>query len=296
MPLGFARSVLTHQAAVAGVSGYAFNDGQAVNAANKASYNVNVNSTLSNTTDISAVFWIRINGTGQIDSPGTRLMRFIDSNDSGGGSINLFSDRVEMNWYDPTRNNLAINTSTSSNTNYNTTNFATNVLDGAWHCVMIGMGGTNTANRYIYIDGNDCGVDKQTFINNLTATGTDADDIRNFNIGYQASSGTTTTYTAAWERGAQFDIGPIWWYGSFVDFSNSTTRGYYYNAGNTDGYVDGGTDGTGGGATQPVLYLYHTASTLANGGTNSTTPSLVTQSSGAITILDTTGPGSGDAY
>ena len=85
MPLGFAKSILTTAGAAGGSAARAFNDGQAVNAANKATYNIPVNGGFANNHRFSFVAWVRINGTSQLDSPGVRAMRFINGGDSGGG-------------------------------------------------------------------------------------------------------------------------------------------------------------------------------------------------------------------
>ena len=58
--------------------------------------------------------------------------------------------------------------------------------------------------------------------------------------------------------------------------------------------MDGGTDGTAGGAPQPEFYLYNTGSGLINGGSVSATISTTSGGSGSITNFDSTnGPGSG---
>ena len=59
--------------------------------------------------------------------------------------------------------------------------------------------------------------------------------------------------------------------------------------------MDGGTNGTAGGAPQPEFYLYNTGSGLINGGSVSGTISTVSGGSGSITNFDSTnGPGSGN--
>lgn len=296
MPLGFAKSILTTAGAVGGNAARAFNDGQAINAANKASYNIPVNGGFANNHRFSFVAWVRINGTSQIDSPGVRAMRFINSGDSGGGSWSIFSNSFNINFFNGTQN-PAPTTDGCGNTKYNTTNFASNFLDGSWHCVMFAMDPTDNTNRPLYIDGEDVQPATIHSGSNFTSDG-DMDGIQNINLGYQGSSGTSTSYNAAWERGAEFDFGPIWFYDTHIDFSSSSVRAKYYNSALTDGYVDGGTDGTAGGAAQPELYLYHSATTLVNGGSlSSVTPSKVTKGSGDVVVVPTTeGPGSGDSY
>ena len=73
-------------------------------------------------------------------------------------------------------------------------------------------------------------------------------------------------------------------------------RRYFYDPANTDGFVDPGTDGTGGGAPQPDLFLYHNGTSLTNGGTESPAdgPTVFKTGTGSINYIATTdGPGSG---
>lgn len=294
MPLGFAKSLLAKTAAAAGTTAArAFNDGEAVGASDKASYRIPVAGGFANNHRYSVVAWVRINGTGQVGSPGVRILRFINGGDSGGGSWTLFNNEMNFNFFNGSQN-PAPTTNGCGNSKYTTSNFASNFLDGSWHCVMMAFDPSDSSKRPFYIDNEDVQATTQT--STFSSDG-DMDGIQQITMGYQASTPNNTSYNANWERGAQFDFGPIWFYDTYIDFTSSTVRGYYYNASNTDGYVDGGTDGTDGGAAQPELYLYHSASTLVNGGSLSVTPTKVTKGSGDIVVVPTTeGPGSGDTY
>ena len=61
--------------------------------------------------------------------------------------------------------------------------------------------------------------------------------------------------------------------------------------------MDGGTDGTDGGADAPEVYLYHNGTTIVNGGTQSGTLRINGDASGDavnVTLIDAdNGPGSG---
>ena len=291
MPLGFAKSIFSRSAAAgAAAQGYWRGQGGADSAANYAYYTVDISNAADSVNDYSFVFWFRAlasdwatgdNGIFyQIRNSTTRDVEvYSQYQDDGGGDINDHSINNFMRLGGGSRQN---STFTSGDDYFTSGTFASSVADGEWHCLMIN--GSNTASkRRIYLDNVDVQKDAQT----------DRVD----QIGFGGASGQLNAgFSGAFPgAGAVFDYGPCWLYDSEIDFSSSTNRGYYYNAGNTDGYVDGGTDGTAGGAAQPEFYLYNTGSGLVNGGSVSGSISTTSGGSGTITDYDSTnGPGSGN--
>lgn len=297
MPIGFAKSIFS-RSAVAAAAGQGYSRGTAGTDAvtDYGYYKIQPNAgavDLSQSNEWSLISWFRLIPSDfqagkeymmpwQIEAGGTRYIeiRFQYHNDGGGDDndhsiICNFNNGSQIKFF---------GSYASGNDYFTPTSFANDVVDGSWHCLMV-RGSATAANRQIYLDGANI---LKTTDTNITAGTTPLDAATlDFNM---------STFTGAFPAaGANFDIGPTWFYDTAVDFSNSTNRGYYYNAGNTDGYVDGGTDGTAGGATQPDLYLYNTGTGLVNGGTCTPTISQVTSGSGTVTDFDSTnGPGSGN--
>tara|TARA_Y100000004_G_C8816954_1_gene370198 strand:- start:362 stop:823 length:462 start_codon:yes stop_codon:yes gene_type:complete len=138
-----------------------------------------------------------------------------------------------------------------------------------------------------YLDGN--GTNEAS--GNALTTTLDASDFTHIQL-RNTNGGHNTSYSANFESGPGFELGPIWLYDSYLDFTSSTVRGYFYNSSNTDGYVDGGTDGTDGGAPTPAVYMYHNDSTLQVSSSETPTVNTVSTNSGSIVVVDD-GPGSG---
>jgi len=310
MPLGFAKDILAKGATAVGA--YAFNDNKAgadsvINGADKAAYVTTLGaSKLTDAGAFSLVMWVRVNGfAGNVDTSATYsgndytilLQSYRGTgypNSNNGFNLVLGPDGIGGNFY-----NNVINvglTSSKSGGSYDTVaKYKSNLLNGRWHCVMWSMSLTSVANSRLYVDGVDVGAGRGT---DTSGTSSNQNQWPIFPFRYNRQDAITAAYTADQECGATVDIGPTWFYDSIVDFSNATTRGYYYNAANTDGYVDGGTAGTTGGAAAAKLYWYHSASTLVMGGSlANTTTTKVTKGSGDINIIsNTAGPGSGGTY
>jgi len=310
MPLGFARSVLTKPAS-ASVGAYAFNDNKAgassaINGADKASYVTTLGaSKLTDAGAFSIVMWLRVNGfTGNVDTAATyggndytillQSYKGTGANDNNGFNFTLNTTSLECNFYNNVIN-IFVNSSKSGGSYDTAQKYKDNLLNGRWHCVMLSHSLSTAASSRLYIDGVDVAAGRGTDTSGTTSN-QDVWPIFPFRMNRQPT--ITAGYTADMECGATVDIGPTWFYDSVVDFSSSTVRGYYYNASNTDGYVDGGTAGTTGGAAAAKLYWYHSASTLVMGGSlANTTTTKVTKGSGDINIIsNTAGPGSGGTY
>lgn len=310
MPLGFARSVLTKPAAAVGA--YAFNDNKAgassaINGADKASYVTTLGATkLSDAGAFSIVMWLRVNGfTNNVDTAATfggndytillQSYKGTSPNDNNGFNMTLNTTSLECNFYNNVIN-IFVN-STKSGGSYDTAaKYKSNLLNGRWHCVMLSHSLSTAASSRLYIDGVDVAAGRGT---DTSATTSNQNVWPIFPFRFNRQPTITAGYTADQECGATVDIGPTWFYDSVVDFSSSTVRGYYYNASNTDGYVDGGTAGTTGGAAAAKLYWYQPSSgNLVMGGSlANTTVSKVTKGSGDINIIsNTAGPGSGGTY
>ena len=316
MPLGFAKSTFTYAAAATGSGARAFFGGTRDNSGSPgdvATYRVAMkNARFSNNTGISFVYWIRYKFSELSSNNQHRVLTYRDYQDLGGGQTwvgngtNPFA--IGANIYNGNQN-IVMSIGKSGSTYGNNLTAAQGVGDGSWHCVMMRLDMADASKRSIYIDGedhtagqtagasvssttsgNNPKLDEIDFIGIKAAPGTDKDDTR---TGGDVDGGGYTSNSS--QQFPSADLGPVWFYDTDVDFTSSSVRAKYYNASNTDGYVDGGTDGTDGGAGQPELYLYHNASTLLNGGSLSTrAPFVVANGSGAISIVaDTDGPGSG---
>ena len=316
MPLGFAKSTFTYAASAATGSGArAFFGGTRDNSGTPgdvATYRVAMkNDRFADNTGVSFVYWIRYKFSELSSNNQHRVLTYRQHNDQGGGQTwvgngtNPFA--IGANIYNGSQN-IVMSIGKSGSTYGNNLTAAQGVGDGNWHCVMMRLDMSDASKRSIYIDGEDhtagqtlhssvsttTGSDPKLneidFIGIKAAPGTDKDDTR---LGGDVDGGGYTSNNS--QQFPSADLGPVWFYDTDVDFTSSSVRAKYYNASNTDGYVDGGTDGTDGGASQPELYLYHNASTLLNGGSLSTrAPFVVSNGSGAISIVaDTDGPGSG---
>jgi hypothetical protein len=298
MPLGFGRSTFTYKApAVAGSGAYAFADSDNTGTGNGATYNPYWSSPpLSNGTAMSFVIWIRLKDTtnATFDNGITRLISL--SSDSFGSqvSINLSTSATGcyMNFLDTGGKNNIVNPTKSTGLGQNTASWQSNVINGEWHCFMTSLNQASaTTNATWWIDSTDCtsintGSTNRAFGHALG----NMNYIRLRNMEY-ADTGTYGPWQG--EGGKFFELGPIWVYNSYIDFNNSTNRSYFYNASNTDGFVDGGTDGTAGGAPTPNIYMYHDGTNLI-GSPSFTSQNLVTKGSGSIRIISNTeGPGTG---
>ncbi len=170
-------------------------------------------------------------------------------------------------------------------------NFMSAIADGAWHCIMVSM--DSDASNGIgcwFLDG---GSTNEASGNALTVS-LEASQFKYIAL-RNNNGGHNTNYGSGFESGPGFELGPIWLYDSYLDFTSSTVRGYFYNSANVDGFVDGGSDGTQGGAPSPDVYMYHNASTLVVAGDSTPTVNTVTSNGGAIVVIPSSeGPGSGD--
>jgi hypothetical protein len=301
MPLGFAKSTFTYAAAATSTGARAFNGGTTDNSSSDvATYRVPMSNRFAQNNGISIIYWIRYKHA-ELNTNQFRTVVYRDSQDQGGGQAwcgagtNPFG--LGMNLYNGSTN-IVMSCGKSGSTFGNNLTAFQGLGDGSWHCIMLRIDITDASKRHIYIDGEDhtAGQTAGSSVNSSTGSHPKLDDIRF--VGLKSQPGNDTSGGAYTGNDTQdfpsADMGPVWFYDTDVDITSSSVRAKYYNASNTDGYVDGGTDGTDGGASQPELYLYHTASTLANGGSLSNTPAKVTSGSGDIAIVGpTAGPGSG---
>lgn len=336
MPLGLAKAVLGQPTiAAAGATGFAaHNDGQAINASAKAGFAIKRNSAANNTSTnllaghssgdnqmqrVSMVMWYRIDGTSEVENQGNGI-RLMHSGWYGDNRQLQFTYDTGFGYH------LGLVGSTNAYVRYMSTattqpagtiskaSYDSTYLDGAWHCVMATLiltdDATNPSTQSHIYHGDDGPGGESTF-------GSGNQDVRLLDfasIGYADSNDSAGSYSrhsssspsfpnygssTFSERGAKADLGPIWVYtDQTIDFGVQANRRKFFNPANTDGFVDPGTDGTGGGAPQPELFLYHNGSTLVNGGTQTnTTISTASKGGGAINIIPASeGPGSGDTY
>lgn len=292
MPIGFAKSILSTSAAAGAASqGYWRGVGGADSATNHAYFTVDISNAANSVSDYTFVFWFRAlasdwntgdNGIfWQIRNNTDRDIEiFSQKQDDGGGDIN---DHSINDFFRTSSSSRQQSSFTSGDDFFNSTTFGQQVADGSWHCLMIN--GSQTASK------------RRMFLDNVNIQKDAQSDLATGSIAFGGSSGKLNAgFSGAFPgAGATYDYGPCWLYDSEVDLSSSSNRAFFFNASNTDGYVDGGTDGTAGGAPQPEFYLYNTGSGLINGGSVSATISTTSGGSGSITNFDSTnGPGSGN--
>ena len=171
--------------------------------------------------------------------------------------------------------------------------FYQDFCDRQWHCMTWSVkdaGTGSTATGGLYIDGVKY-ADALAFGN-----GTSNANMASFRYLYLGGNHTQASDTFDNSESAEFpgDIGPIWWDASYIDLTNSTNMAKFYDSGNTDGYVDLGTDGTASGLSQPDIYIYQSGTSslnLQSGGTTSC--SFTTLDGGSNSIVVGDGPGSG---
>ena len=171
--------------------------------------------------------------------------------------------------------------------------FYQDFADRQWHCMTWSVkdaGTGSTATGGLYIDGVKY-ADALAFGNGTTNA-----TMASFRYLFLGGNHTQASDTFDNSEGAEFpgDIGPIWWDASYIDLTNSTNLAKFYDAGNTDGYVDLGTDGTASGLSQPDIYIYQSGTSslnLQSGGTTSC--SFTTLDGGSNSIVVGAGPGSG---
>lgn len=296
MPLGFAKSVLTTAGTAATVSAKAFtNDATQPTGSGAFTLDKVATYTVSHSTapfsdgqHFSMVFWFRLaQQDGNIDTPASRFIYMTNSGQSDlwGMVFGNGSNISYMNCLNSSGNKLVQPYGSSYAAN---ANFMSAIADGSWHCIMVSMD-SDAGNGIgsFYLDGN--GTNEAS--GNALTTTLDASDFTHIQL-RNTNGGHNTSYSANFESGPGFELGPIWLYDSYLDFTSSTVRGYFYNSSNTDGYVDGGTDGTDGGAPTPAVYMYHNDSTLQVSSSETPTVNTVSTNSGSIVVVDD-GPGSG---
>ena len=297
MPLGFGRSILSKPivAAAGGGAGYAFADNGAINSGNKATYiPYYASGPFANTTAFSIVIWFRIKSTTEVDSPGTRPFQVANNNGSNFFTWTIATSPNDsyVNMFTQSKNNLVF-------LKGNTTDPATwqaFCMDGAWHCLMASMDVadvTDTTKNNAFIDDTNVGSINGGNANKAAASFSETNYV---NLRNNGATDNSIGYAASFESGEFFEFGPVWVYDSSTDFTSSANRAYYYNASNTDGFVDPGTDGESGGAPTPEVFLYHDGTNLLDGGPATLTDeNIETQGTGSIRVIsNTAGPGSGD--
>lgn len=167
--------------------------------------------------------------------------------------------------------------------------FYQDFADGNWHC-LIAHGNATPSQSGVYIDG--------TKYSDMLEFGQAAsnDNISSFRYLFLGDRHTQSSDTFDNTTSNTFpgDIGPIWWDNSYIDVSNSTNMAKFYDAGNTDGYVHLGTDGTASGLSQPKIFIYQDGTSslnLQSGGSASV--SFTTIDTGSNSIVVGAGAGSG---
>ena len=312
MPLGFAKSGLTTQYSTGltrdGAMRAFTNDATQPTGSGGFTLNKAATYTVSystapyvDSTEFSGVIWMRINGAnGNIDSPASRYIYHTDLNEQHlwGFVMGEGTNLSYMNLLNSGGNRLIQPYgSTYTGTNKNP-DFLTALCDGSWKCLMISMKDPIQTGTNCWFIGGSSTNEANADGNNFAAPHSTIDSSEFKYIALRNNKGghaDSLNYESSFETGPGFELGPIWLYDSYLDFTSSTVRGYFYNASNVDGFVDGGSDGTQGGAPSPDVYMYHNASTLVVAGDSTPTVNTVTHNGGAIVVVPSSeGPGSGD--
>lgn len=300
MPLGFGRSILSKPiVAAGGDTAYAWTDNGNTDSGNKATYiPYYAAEPMNSTTSVSFVQWIRMKDTtdSTLDDGLSRIISLSGNNFNSQASLIMGSNPADtyMNLLDGSGKNQIVNPTKTGGPGATTSDWQTNAFDGAWHCIMASINSNQaTTNCTYFFDGQDCtsiasgNQDKSPGTHNLDTT----NYVRYRNIEYN----DTGAYNAnAQECGQDFHLGPTWVYDSYLDFTSSTVRDYFYNSSNTDGFVSGGTDGTAGGAPTPKIYIYHDGTDLQSSPSFNSDGEVTTGTGSIVVVSNTAGPGSGD--
>ena len=316
MPLGFAKSILTTAAATAGTGHVAYRQTNALSTGNLKGHTIQ-NIDFPNNNDYSMVFWFRAkNADNDGDSDdwidgvsggtsGSNFLQVPHSSGTGSGELRLRYSMQDFGWQMNVRHNT--NSYIDGRGKGNTATQAAHSFDGQWRCLMISLksdhdedGASNTDGdsaernfQSVYVGDEDytnmpAGHTRDTFISSNFTQG---------HMGYNDSSGFSTTMTTDFNIGPGFHRGPLWVYNSFINFNTQSERRKFFDPANTDGFVTPSTDGTtSAGAAQPNLYLYWNGSNLVNGGSDTVTITERTVGTGGSfpSIPASEGPGSGD--
>lgn len=317
MPLGLGRSILSRYEAPAAGGGAAYywtdeEDGSLATggiSSNKAAYVLGKGSSpFSASYDCSTVFWFRC---PNIQSRGNVWSGTMETSATNVRYTGAFVDqsRIILHTLHGSNSMNALFVGPLSGS------VRTDVFDGEWHCVMMYKDASETTPN----DSTWCVWDGGAYTETIAeskygSNGTDdyswtnyrvyntdpreLSEIDELNFGFRdLTAKTNTSYdTANFSNaiGVDMDIGPIWIYDKYIDFSQQSVRDYYWDSTAPDGFVDGGTDGTAGGAEQPAIYMYHDGTDWKNGGTKfNSTATKITAGTGDITATDTDGPGTG---
>lgn len=157
--------------------------------------------------------------------------------------------------------------------------FNTTYLNNEWHHLFVQIRGSLTGSALanqnrIFLDG----VDVTTQTINGTPVGTAEVATKNTFAG----DGTNLRETT-------IDIADV-----YADFGTATDYTSDISAWYNSGHVNLGTDGTGGGAPQPSIWLHESGGSVAHGGSVSGTVALEGDAGGVVTVYEGDGPrGSG---
>jgi hypothetical protein len=262
----------------------------AVDSSLKKNYKLTFDSAPSDTNNFTASLWFR--GTSadmESTLPGATEVTYLVSNFAGsesgkGGFLVILESaeasqgaRIQANIYQGDGGGAltCISQPTSS------ASFDATYLNNAWHHVFVQIradltGDAATNQNKIYLDG----VDKTTTAwSELSGAGGTAEVAAKTSF---AGDGTNL-------RETNLDIADCWVdFGTATDFRSNI--GYWYGA----GHVDQGSDGTGGGAPQPSIWVHESGGSVVHGGKTAGTVATEGDGSGVVTVYEADGPrGSG---
>ena len=297
MPLGFGRSILSKPAVAAapsGVGNYYHSSTATNNSVFAAPVFGNNTTAWSDTDEMTWMVWFRgyLAGdyeTGDVKGDSCYMPRF-------GWTPSL--DGFYMGWgqgpFDSGNSTEARFELQSKSNLYGNAiwGYPSNALvpwDGAWHQMIFLIDNANNNHR-LWLDGSE----KTTSDGFSTAFDVSTIDWFCFNGYVSNPSPGTGNPTLGTVNANTVDIGPsaVW----FSDIDPATNLSAMYDSGNTDGYVDMGSDGTASGLTQPDVWSWITdGGTVTQGGASTATVVELSVGGATLTkVTDGTGPGSGD--
>lgn len=255
-----------------------------VDSSKKKNYKLTFDSAPSDTSNFTFSCWFR--GTGadmETENPGNTDTTYLFKNEVGagpGGFLVIIENadavsgaRIQAQVY---QGGGAVGFRAQPG---GSASFDSTYLNNEWHHIFVQMRvsltGTNLTNQNrIFLDGVD--------VTTTTISGSKSTPA-------QVSTKSTFAGDGSDLRESTIDIADVYAdFGTSTDYTSDISA--WYNA----GHVNLGTDGTGGGASQPSIWLHESDGSVVHGGSVSGTVALEGDASGVVTVYEGDGPrGSG---
>ncbi len=252
----------------------------------KKNYKLTFNSAPSDTNNFTFSCWFR--GTGadmETELPGGTDTTYLFSNFAGSGDGGFLIILENADAVSGAQVQVALYQGGASGAvNFRaqpggSASFNTTYLNNDWHHLFVQIRGSLTGSALenqnrIFLDG----VDVTTQTINGTPSGTAEVAVKNTFAG----DGTDL-------RESTIDIADV-----YADFGTATDYTGDISAWYNSGHVNLGTDGTGGGASQPSIWLHEDSGSVVHGGSVTGTVALEGDGGGVVTVYEGDGPrGSG---